>query len=58
MTEPSAESDAGGPGCTVNLLGGTCPVRNLCSVHACTEEACHCEDDLTRVTSPGSGDRP
>lgn len=34
------------PGCTVNLLGGTCPARNLCPVHHCTEDRCYCEEEV------------
>lgn len=52
--EHTAEIDAGGPGCTVNLLGGTCPVRDLCRVHGCTEEWCHCEDEPPRILPPGA----
>jgi hypothetical protein len=32
-------------GCTVKLLGGTCPTRNLCPVHNCTEDRCYCEEE-------------
>lgn len=34
------------PGCTVNLLGGTCPVRDLCLIHHCTGERCYCEEEV------------